>query len=90
MIFNIGAQILAYAEQKRLPEASLKRGFGTDSYQVYNLNTSYYGSGSLAGLGVVFGIDNLTDERYLRAPASASQDAAELGRNYKLTLSYQF
>ena len=87
---NVGAQILAYAEQKRLPETSLKRGLGTDSYQVYNLNASYYGSGSLSGLGVVFGIDNLTDERYLRAPASSSQDAAELGRNYKLTLSYQF
>jgi outer membrane receptor protein involved in Fe transport len=38
----------------------------------------------------VFGIDNITDERYLRAPASEANDPAELGRNYKVTVSYQF
>ncbi len=88
--FNVGAQLLAYAEQKRLPQDYLDYGYGTDSYQLYNLNASYYGSGSLSGLGLVIGIDNLTNERYLRAPASEANDPAELGRNYKVTLSYQF
>lgn len=87
---NIGAQMLAYAEQKRLPQNYLDYGYGTDSYQLYNLNASYYGSGSLSGLGLVIGVDNLTNERYLRAPASEARDPSELGRNYKITLSYQF
>jgi TonB-dependent heme/hemoglobin receptor len=87
---NIGGQVLAYAEQKRLPEQYLDSGYGTESYQLYNVNASYYGSGSLSGLGVVFGIDNITNERYLRAPASEANDPAELGRNYKVTVSYQF
>lgn len=88
--FNIGGQVLAYAEQKRLPQQYLDAGYGTDSYQVYNFNASYYGDGSLSGVGIVFGIDNITDERYLRAPASEANDPAELGRNYKVTVSYQF
>lgn len=87
---NVGVQMLAYAEQKRLPEAYLDRGWGTDSYQLYNLNASYQGEGVLSGLGVVVGVDNITNERYLRAPASNATDAGELGRNYKITLSYQF
>jgi len=70
----------------------LEYGYGTDFYQLYNLNSSYYGSDSLSGLGlvIVIGIDNLTNERYLRAPASEANAPAELGRNYKVTLSYQF
>jgi len=87
---NIGAQLLSYAAQKRLSEDYLNYGYGTDSYQLYNLNASYYGSGNLSGLSIIMGVDNLTNERYLRAPASEAADPAELGRNYKVTLSYQF
>lgn len=88
--FNVGAQMLDYSEQKRLSEDYLEFGYGTDSYQLYNLNASYKGSGSLSGLGLVIGVNNLTNERYLRAPASEASDPSELGRNYKITLSYQF
>lgn len=87
---NVGGQLLAYAKQDRLPQRYLDRGYATDSYNLLNLNASYYGTGSLSGLGIVVGIDNLINERYLRAPASESNDPAELGRNYKVTLSYQF
>lgn len=87
---NVGAQLLSYAAQQRLSEDYLNYGYGTDSYQLYNLNAIYHGDGNLTGLSVIMGVDNLTNERYLRAPASEATDPAELGRNYKVTLSYQF
>ncbi|WP_231665458.1 MULTISPECIES: TonB-dependent receptor domain-containing protein [unclassified Pseudoalteromonas] len=87
---NIGGQILAYAKQDRLPEQYLNAGYGTDSYELFNLNVSYSPNGKLSGLGFVIGIDNITNERYLRAPASEANDPGELGRNFKATLSYQF
>ncbi|AOT06428.1 TonB-dependent receptor domain-containing protein [Pseudoalteromonas luteoviolacea] len=87
---DIGVQMLAYRAQTRLTEDYLERGYGTGSYQVYNLTTKYQGSGSLSDLVVRVGIDNVTDERYVRAPAGEASDPSELGRNYKLTLSYTF
>ncbi|KZN55192.1 hypothetical protein N474_15925 [Pseudoalteromonas luteoviolacea CPMOR-2] len=88
--FDFGLQMLAYRSQKRLTDVYLSRGYGTDSYQLFNLTTKYQGTGSLSGLLVRAGIDNLTDERYVRAPAGEARDPSELGRNYKLTLSYTF
>jgi outer membrane receptor protein involved in Fe transport len=57
---------------------------------VYNLNASYSASDTIEGFTVNVGIDNLTNERYLRAPASESSDPSELGRSYKVTIGYQF
>ena len=87
---NAGIQYIGYKEQKRLSEDYLDYGFGTESAKVYNINFNYVGSDALDGLSVRLGVDNVTDERYVRAPASEASDPAELGRNYKLTLSYQF
>lgn len=87
---NIGGQLLHYREQKRLPELYLNFGYGTQTYTVYNLNATYQAQGALEGLSVIAGIDNVTNKRYLRAPASEANDPAEVGRNYKITLSYQF
>ncbi|KZN37402.1 hypothetical protein N480_14940 [Pseudoalteromonas luteoviolacea S2607] len=87
---DLGAQMLAYRAQRRLTEFYLSRGYGTDSYQLFNLTAKYQGTGSLSELVVRAGIDNLTDERYVRAPAGEASDPSELGRNYKLTLSYTF
>jgi len=87
---NLGAQMLSYSEQHRLPENYLDAGYGTGSYKIYSLNASYSANDFLTGLKVNLGIDNLTNERYLRAPASEASDPGELGRNYKLTLTYQF
>ncbi|MCK7460102.1 TonB-dependent receptor domain-containing protein [Idiomarina aminovorans] len=86
---NLGAQLLSYASQKRLPELYLNSGYGTEDYQVVNLNMSYTPL-LIEGLTLVAGLDNLTDERYLRAPASEASDPAEVGRNVKLSLHYQF
>lgn len=87
---NIGTQALHYSEQTKLPENYLNAGYGTGSYTVYNLNASYRASDTIKGLTVNVGIDNLTNERYLRAPASESSDPSELGRSYKITIGYQF
>ena len=87
---NIGAQYIHYAEQKRLPEQYLNAGYGTESAGIVNLNLSFQGQGMISGLALRLSVDNVTDKRYLRAPASESNDPAELGRNYKATLSYQF
>lgn len=87
---NIGAQRLAYAKQQRLSALYLQNGYGTQAYNLYNLNLRYEPATFLPGLTLVAGIDNLTNERYLRAPASEARDPAQLGRNYKLTLHYQF
>ncbi|ESP92331.1 TonB-dependent receptor domain-containing protein [Pseudoalteromonas luteoviolacea] len=87
---ELGAQMLAYRAQQRLTEAYLERGYGTDSYQVYNLTAKFQGTGYFSDLVVRAGIDNVTDERYLRAPAGEANDPSELGRNYKLTLNYTF
>ncbi|MCF2859739.1 TonB-dependent receptor [Pseudoalteromonas sp. SMS1] len=88
--FDFGLQMLAYRSQRRLTDVYLSRGYGTDSYQLVNFTAKYQGTGSLSGLLVRVGIDNLTDERYVRAPAGEARDPSELGRNYKLTLSYTF
>ncbi|SFC97745.1 TonB-dependent receptor domain-containing protein [Pseudoalteromonas denitrificans] len=87
---NLSAQMLNYSEQQRLPENYLNAGYGTSRYTVYNLNASYNARDFLSGLKVNIGVDNLTNERYLRAPASEASDPSELGRNYKVTLAYQF
>lgn len=86
---NVGAQVLSYMKQRRLPERYLEYGYGTDGYTLLNLNASYQGQGTLSGLRFVLGVDNVSDRRYLRAPASASSDPAEVGRNIKATISYQ-
>lgn len=88
--FNLGLQMLHYREQKRLSDTYLEYGYGTDTYTVYNLNAKYQATGGLEGFIVRLGVDNLTDKRYLRAPATEATDPAELGRNYKVSLSYQF
>ncbi|MBB6523583.1 TonB-dependent receptor domain-containing protein [Pseudoteredinibacter isoporae] len=87
---NVGAQVLKYREQKRLTEAYLGYGYGVEGYSLVNLNASFEGQGALDGLTVVLGVDNLMDRRYLRAPASSSSDPAEVGRNVKMSVSYQF
>lgn len=87
---NIGMQYIYYSEQKRLPAAYIRAGYGTESSDVVNLNVSYSGSGVLEGMVLRAAVDNVTDKRYLRAPASEANDPSELGRNYKITLSYQF
>ncbi|MGO2011359.1 MAG: TonB-dependent receptor domain-containing protein [Pseudoalteromonas sp.] len=88
--FNLGLQMLHYREQRRLSDTYLEYGYGTSTYTVYNLNAKYQATGSLDGFIVRLGVDNLTDKRYLRAPATEASDPAELGRNYKVSLSYQF
>ncbi len=87
---NVGAQVLSYRKQRRLPERYIEYGYGTDGYTVVNLNASYQGQGALSGVSVIVGVDNVSDRRYLRAPASSANDPAEVGRNLKATLSYQF
>ncbi|GAA0356538.1 TonB-dependent heme/hemoglobin receptor ChuA/ShuA [Bowmanella denitrificans] len=87
---NIGGQMLAYGKQDRLSQLYLENGYGTESYRVFNLNLSYQGLGVFEGVTLVAGVDNLTNERYLRAPASEARDPAEVGRNYKVSLYYQF
>ncbi|MEJ6473517.1 TonB-dependent receptor domain-containing protein [Pseudoalteromonas piscicida] len=87
---NVGFQLLHYRAQQRLSADLITRGYGTGTYTVYNLNAKYQGVGMLSGFSARLGIDNLTDKRYLRAPASAANDPAELGRNIKATISYQF
>lgn len=87
---NLGLQWLKYREQKRLPQNYLKFGYGTDGYSLLNLNLTYAPTGTLEGLRLVAGVDNLANKRYLRAPASEARTPAETGRNVKLTLSYQF
>ncbi len=88
--FNVGIQLLHYRAQQRLSDTYKKYGYGTSTYSIYNLNAQYQGSDSLSNLSVRFGVNNLTNKRYLRAPASEANDPSELGRNYKVTLSYQF
>lgn len=87
---NIGAQVLKYKDQKRLSELYLNAGYGVEGYSVVNLNATFQGQGMLDGLSLVVGVDNLTDRRYLRAPASSASDPAEVGRNVKMSISYQF
>ncbi|RXF00721.1 TonB-dependent receptor [Pseudoalteromonas sp. PS5] len=87
---NVGLQLLHYRAQQRLDDAMLERGFGTKTYTVYNLNAKYQGTGGLSNFSARLGVDNLTDKRYLRAPASEANDPAELGRNIKMTVRYQF
>lgn len=87
---NIGLEYIEYDEQQRLSEDYLEYGFGTESADIYNLNFSYTGDGLFEDLLIRFGVDNLTNERHVRAPASEARDPAELGRNYKLTLNYIF
>lgn len=84
---NAGVQYINYSKQKRLPKNYLKYGYGTDAADVFNLNVRYINNN---GLAVRVGVDNVTGERYVRAPASEANDPAELGRNYKVTISYQF
>ncbi|MBQ4852016.1 TonB-dependent receptor, partial [Pseudoalteromonas sp. MMG012] len=62
----------------------------TSTATVYNFNGHYQGGGQLSGLNIRVSVDNITNKRYLRAPASSATDPSELGRNYKLALSYQF
>ncbi|WP_010606548.1 TonB-dependent receptor domain-containing protein [Pseudoalteromonas maricaloris] len=87
---NLGFQLLHYRAQQRLSEDLITRGYGTGTYTIYNLNVKYQGEGVLSGFSARLGVDNLTDKRYLRAPASEANDPAELGRNIKATVSYQF
>lgn len=87
---NIGAQLLAYAKQDRLPERYVELGYDTEAYEVFNVNARYQGEGVLEGLTIALGVDNVTDERYFRAPASEARDPSEVGRSYKVTVSYQF
>lgn len=87
---NVGLQWLKYREQRRLPQNYIKFGYGTDGYNLLNLNLTYTPSDILQGLTVVAGVDNLTDKRYLRAPASEARTPSETGRNLKVTVSYQF
>lgn len=88
--FNFGLQMLHYSEQQRLSDTYLEYGYGTDTYTVYNINAKYQATSTLEGLVFRLGVDNLTNKRYLRAPATEASDPAELGRNYKLSVSYQF
>ncbi|MBQ4864628.1 TonB-dependent receptor [Pseudoalteromonas sp. MMG013] len=87
---NVGFQIRHYRSQQRLSEQYLQRGYGTSTATVYNFNGHYQGNGQLSGLNIRVSVDNITNKRYLRAPASSATDPSELGRNYKLALSYQF
>jgi TonB-dependent heme/hemoglobin receptor len=87
---NFGIQAIHYRGQQRLSEAYLERGYGTQAATIYNLNVHYTGIGLLDNFSARLSVDNLSDKRYLRAPASSGNDASELGRNFKLTMSYQF
>ena len=87
---NLGIQARHHRGQMRLNDMYLERGYGTQAATVYNLNAHYQGSGPLDNFSARLSVDNVTDKRYLRAPASSENDASELGRNFKLSVSYQF
>lgn len=62
-----------------------------DGYHVHGI-TATYKPRAVKGLSVNFGIDNLLDEEYVRHTSWSTRGTPnlELGRNYKVTLTYKF
>lgn len=80
--------VSSYAmDMDRLPEWQLEREMNVEGYQLHNLYLTYNPL-YLDDLDIRFGIENLTDETYSVWP---DDDGATLpGRNYKVSLNYQF
>lgn len=83
-----------------VPGNKLKNSWQTEDakrtgYAVHNISTTYSPS-SLKGAKLLFGIDNLFDKKYARHTAfgtywgSPDSGSYEVGRNFKVKLSYKF